>query len=363
MSKSILLVEDDFDILNLISLSLEREGFAVAKATNYKEALREIEHNSDFDVVLMDYYLPEVDGVSLAKIISEKNYKVPVILFTAAELEHIKQNFPENIVDTIKKPFSIDEVIDKISKTIKLKQFVLSNSNRHLPEAEKTFNTNINMTDLIYTEKAESLKVLLSRLSHDIKNALQTISTNIELLEKGYVDEADKGRCFQSIKRKIDEIRKDLDVLKHPQEFQKEEAFSLKNCIRDVLRELKKEIKEKDVYIKTDFVKKLPLYHGKKGVFHVMVKDILATLLACIPMSEKIEISLANHQQEFFLEIYQSAIFQECDNSLKFFDMHYGGDGLGLARAILQLKEMKGKIDLSLLETGGINVKISFPMR
>lgn len=360
MNKNILLVEDDFDILNLISLSLERAGFSVTKALNHNETLKELEKNSNFDIILMDYYLPEVDGISLAKQISEKKLKIPVILFTAADIEQLKASLPENIVDTIKKPFSIDEVIEKLNKIIKIKQYFSNNSSKSQTEYDRTVNSN--MTSLIYTEKAESLKSLLSMLSHNIKNALQTISTNVELLEKGYIDKENRTQCFQSIKRKIDLIKKDLDILKHPEEFQKTEAFSIKNCIRDVLTELKKAIKEKDVYIKTDFAKKLPLYNGKKGKLHIIIKDILAVLIGCIPIHSKLEISLSNHQQEFFLEFYQSGIIDGCDNTLKFFDIHYK-DGVGLARAVLNLKEINGKLDVSLLQSGELSLKIYFPMR
>lgn len=359
MNKNILLVEDDFDILNLISLSLGRAGFGVTKALNYNETLKELEKNSNFDIILMDYYLPEVDGISLSKRIYERNLQIPVILFTAADIDQFKENLPENIVDTIKKPFSIDEVVEKLNKIIKMKQYFSNKiSNSHL-ECDKTVSSN--MTSLIYTEKAESLKSLLSMLSHNIKNALQTISTNVELLEKGYIDKENRTQCFQSIKRKIDLIKRDLDILKHPEEFQKEEAFSIKNCIRDVLTDLKKTIKEKDVYIKTDFAKKLPLYNGKKAKFHIIIKDILTILIGCIPIHGALEISLSSHQQEYFLEFYQSGIVEGCDNTLKFFDIHYK-DGAGLARAVLNLKEINGRLDVSLFQSGELSLKIYFPM-
>lgn len=360
MEKRVLLVEDDTEILTLLSLALGRGGYIVEKATDYREALEVLEKETKPDVILMDYYLPEVDGISLARTISNKNFNIPVILFTAAELEQVKHNLPPNIVDTIKKPFNIEEIIEKLDKTIKMKNyfFKVRNSESY---GKQEYARN-NLTDLIFTEKAESLKNLLSQLSHHIKNALQTISTNIELLEKGYVEEKDRARCFSSIKRKIEEIRDDLDVLKHPQEFNTLCRFSLKNCIRDVLHELKSEIKKKDVYIKTDFMKKLPLYYGKKGCFYVMFKDLMIFLIDCIPEHGRLEISLSSHQQEYFLEIYQSVLEQECYNSLKFFDIKFGEKGVGLTRTVLNLKELKGKIDLSISDERVLNIKLTFPM-
>lgn len=360
MKKSILLVEDDAEILTLISLAVGRAGYIVEKASYYKEALAILEKNPSIDVILMDYYLPEVDGLSLSKTIYDRGLKIPIILFTAAELEQLRDKLPENIVDSIKKPFNIDDIIEKLDKTIKMKEYFFNIQKKQ--SLEKKEEIHRNLTDLVYTEKAESLKTLISQLSHHIKNALQTISTNIELLERGYIEEDDRARCFQSIKRKIEDIRNDLDVLKHPEELNTLSHFSLKNCIKDILRELKTEIKKKEIYVKTDFMKKLPLYYGKKRVFYVMFKDLLIFLINCIPDFGKLEISLSNHQQEYFLEIFQSGINQECDSSLKFFDMNFGEKGIGLARVVLNLKELRGKINLSILDSGVINIKISFPM-
>ncbi|GAB4438276.1 MAG: hypothetical protein OHK0040_09730 [bacterium] len=360
MEKRVLLVEDDTEILTLLSLALGRVGYIVEKATDYREALEVLGKETKPDVILMDYYLPEVDGISLARTISDKNFNIPVILFTAAELEQIKHNMPPNIIDTIKKPFNIDDIIEKLDKTIKMKNYFFK-AQKSEPSGKQEYEKD-NLTDLIFTEKAESLKNLLSQLSHHIKNALQTISTNIELLEKGYIEDKDRVRCFNSIKKKIEDIRNDLDVLKHPQEFNTLSRFSLKNCIRDVLHELRSEIKKKDVYIKTDFMKKLPLYNGKKGCFYVMFKDLINFLIDCIPEHGRLEISLSSHQQEYFLEIYQSGIAQECDNTLKFFDMKFGEKGVGLTRTVLNLKELKGKIDLSISDDGVLNIKITFPM-
>ncbi len=358
MRKNILLVEDDEEILMLVSLALGRAGFSVKKASHYREALTEIDKNPDLDVALVDYYLPEVDGITLSNMILEKGCHFPVILFTAADFPNYENTFPPNIVDIIKKPFNIDDVTEKLDKTIKMKQYLCC-------VAEKNKKGQVRedgITHLIYSEKAESLKGFLSELSHRIKNALQTISTNIQLLEKGYIDESDREHCFNTIKKKINVIKDELDILKHPEEFRTVMQFSLKTVIKDVLKELKEIIKVKDIYVKTEFMKKLPLYTGKKGLFYVLVKDLLSFLINCASQHGILEISLSSHQQNYFLEIYQSGVVQGCDDVFKFYDINIKNNGAGLTRVMLNLKELKGKIDLSLPEGGGINVKISFPM-
>lgn len=360
MGKNILIIEDDSDIQQLLRMALSQGGYNITAALNYKETLNILSEKGDFDVVLMDFYLPELDGLSIADIIFKKQPKLPVVLFTAAEIDDKVDKFPPNIIDVIKKPFTIEEVLEKIDRLLKLKDYF---SHHQRPTPVQQVGMPQSITNVIYMEKAESLKKLLNSLSHNIKNALQTISTNIELLEKDFIDEANRERCFQSIKNKIDQIKESLDVLKHPQNLEGNSSFSIKNVIRKVISELKPQMKKKDVFVKTAFEKKIPLYFGSKLTFYTMIKDLFTFLVACIPLHGKLEIYLSLHQQDFFLEIYQSGVQQKCDNAFKFYDLHGENNNIGLTRVVLCLKELNGRIDLSLTDTGGVIIEILLPMQ
>ena len=70
-NKRILLVEDDFMNMRLAQHILEVEGYTVLKATTAQEALEQIESTVP-DLVLMDVRLPDMDGLTVVRILREK---------------------------------------------------------------------------------------------------------------------------------------------------------------------------------------------------------------------------------------------------------------------------------------------------
>jgi two-component system response regulator (stage 0 sporulation protein F) len=80
--KKILLVDDEKDLLTVIGLTIESWGYEVFKAPSGREAL-EILKNNNPDIVILDYLMPEMDGIATLREIRKINTKIPVIMFTA----------------------------------------------------------------------------------------------------------------------------------------------------------------------------------------------------------------------------------------------------------------------------------------
>ena len=79
---NILLVDDEPDFLRLMSLRIAEWGHSLIKAQNGKEAINAITNRSP-DIVILDYMMPDMDGVSVLKEIRKINKDIPVIMFTA----------------------------------------------------------------------------------------------------------------------------------------------------------------------------------------------------------------------------------------------------------------------------------------
>lgn len=80
--KKILLVDDEKDLLTVIGLTIESWGYEVIKASSGKEALGVL-NDKNPDLVILDYLMPEMDGIATLKEIRKFNTKIPVIMFTA----------------------------------------------------------------------------------------------------------------------------------------------------------------------------------------------------------------------------------------------------------------------------------------
>jgi two-component system response regulator ResD len=87
----ILLIDDETDILEVVGLMLKHEGFETMVAKSGDEALIELSKNS-FDVVICDYLMPKMDGISLLKKVRESKDYTPFIFFSgnADEAHEVK---------------------------------------------------------------------------------------------------------------------------------------------------------------------------------------------------------------------------------------------------------------------------------
>jgi two-component system response regulator (stage 0 sporulation protein F) len=82
MKKKVLLVDDEADILFVIGKRISSWGYDLLKASSGKAAL-EILKNNNPDIVVLDYMMPEMDGIATLREIRKINTKIPVIMFTA----------------------------------------------------------------------------------------------------------------------------------------------------------------------------------------------------------------------------------------------------------------------------------------
>ena len=81
--QKILVVEDDFDIQELLQNFLQEAGYEVSIATDGVEAIATFS-DKHFDLILLDIMLPKIDGFSVCELI-RKQSQVPIIMLTAKE--------------------------------------------------------------------------------------------------------------------------------------------------------------------------------------------------------------------------------------------------------------------------------------
>jgi len=120
VTKEILLIDDDPDVLNLFSDFLKREGFRTTSYLDPLAALREIRENPQvYSLVITDIRMPGISGLEIIRKVCQINQEIKVILISAFELDgdNLKGIKYE---DFIKKPVhlrSLAETIDKILKS------------------------------------------------------------------------------------------------------------------------------------------------------------------------------------------------------------------------------------------------------
>jgi DNA-binding NtrC family response regulator len=122
---TILVVDDNEDLLETFALILKRRGFAVETAGNGAAAIAKFRER-DFDVTLMDIVMPEVDGVAALRKIREIEPDAPVILMTAySDEEMLRTARDEGVRCILSKPIRIDMLIQIISEATAAKPILI----------------------------------------------------------------------------------------------------------------------------------------------------------------------------------------------------------------------------------------------
>jgi two-component system OmpR family response regulator len=115
----LLVVEDEPDILELLSASLRYAGFEVATATGGFQALRAVERARP-DLVVLDVMLPDLDGFQVARRLRAGGGRIPVLFLTARDgTEDKVTGLTLGGDDYVSKPFSLEEVIARIRAVLR----------------------------------------------------------------------------------------------------------------------------------------------------------------------------------------------------------------------------------------------------
>ena len=118
MNHTILLAEDDEDIVGLIRLYLEKEGFTLLWAKDGVEAV-EVFKNNPVDLALVDIMMPRMNGYELTKQIRETS-SIPIIILSAAQLDSNKiLGLNMGADDYLVKPFNPLELVARINANLR----------------------------------------------------------------------------------------------------------------------------------------------------------------------------------------------------------------------------------------------------
>jgi len=116
MSKRILVVDDEEDILHFLELVLGDKGYEVTTAANGHEALARAQADRP-DLILLDIMMPQMDGWEVLKLlrVDEETATLPVAMLSArTEAQDRVQGLQEGAIDYICKPFALQELLGKI---------------------------------------------------------------------------------------------------------------------------------------------------------------------------------------------------------------------------------------------------------
>ena len=165
--KTVLIAEDEKNIVDILRFNLQREGYQTAEAYDGEEGLEKA-RTADPDLILLDVMLPKMNGFDVCRQLREAGSSVPVIILTAREEEADKVFGLEiGADDYITKPFSMPVVMKHIEAVLRRAEQGGAAPNTVIRYKEITVDTD-SLTVLVGTESVslttrefEILKLLL----------------------------------------------------------------------------------------------------------------------------------------------------------------------------------------------------------
>ena len=222
-STTVLVVDDDTAIQNLLSIILQRRGYRVLLAGTAVDGLALLVKHQP-ELVLMDYQLPDRDGLSvLLEIKSQYPFSYVVMVTGRGNEELAVELMKAGASEYLLKPFDTRVLLERLDTVLKLREVELANKalqaeREHLLLEIETWNRELQtrvqertealhraQSEITQTEKLAALGYLAAGMAHEIRNPLNSISLFTQLLGQGF-EEVELGDYLGKILKEVDRI-------------------------------------------------------------------------------------------------------------------------------------------------------------
>ncbi len=259
MERTLLLVDDEPDIREVLEIFLTELGYHVHTAANGEEALAEF-HRTVPAIVLSDIKMPVMDGIELLRRIKKQSPATEVIMITGhGDMDLAIESLKLEATDFITKPvndqileFALERAEERIAMRRQLRAYT---ENLEQMVAEKTHQ-------LLESEKLAAVGRAAAELSHTIKNIAGALKGGIYVLGRGIEDDNREylQRGWEMVRGNVDKIKNlSLDLLN----FGKSEAIRRIETdplvpVREALSLLQPKAEEKGIVLKSELAESIP---------------------------------------------------------------------------------------------------------
>jgi len=364
----ILLVDDEADVREVLSISLSDMGYKVFATENGEKALH-IFKEVNPPIVLTDIKMPGMDGIELLRRVKRENPDTEIVMITGhGDMDLAIKSLKYEATDFITKPINVGaleialkKVHDKIIMKQKLREYT---ENLETLVQEKT--------DL--QDRLSSLGLMIGSISHSIKGLLTGLDGGMYLLDSGFEkenhDRTKEG--WKVVKFMVDRIRKMvLDILFYAKERDiKWEQVDVLSFANEVALVVEPKIQSQNIEFVFDFDSTLGEFEIDAGFVHSALINIIENAVdACIKdkskISHKIIFSVNHDKNHIIFDVIDNGIGMDKETKEKIFTLFFSskgskGTGLGLFISNNIIKQHGGEIKIrsTLGEGTKFNIKI-----
>jgi C4-dicarboxylate-specific signal transduction histidine kinase len=386
----IVLVDDDSALLSIFNESEFLANYEILGFQDGHEALRQLTDVSP-DLIILDYYLPRINGVELCKAIRQKEHfhEKPIIFLTSNEkTDETIHALRAGAVDYLIKPINLEELSIRIRTHLNL-YFSRKKIKNFAQNMEDLANERAKQ--LIHADRLATLGTLSASLTHEIKNPATFISGNIQTFEKfwnvlreltqRHKESADNKEQLDFILKEmpglisgmqdgIVRIRKVIDSLKS---FSRKESgprveFNLPDSIDNALMLCQKRLKD-NVAIEKELPEKNILVKGDPQQIEQVFVNLITNAADAMEGQKEatLKIQFFSNSDHAIVKMEDSGpvVAPELLDKIwePFFTTKPKGKGTGLGIPISRtiIENHGGQIEVERKKEGGLIFTINFP--
>jgi signal transduction histidine kinase len=382
---TILIIDDEKIILDLTTIILKNRGYEALSARDAVAGI-ELARTANPDLVLLDYMMPGMDGLTTLKELRRELPDTYVIMFTGKGSEEIAVELMKaGASDYILKPFNNQDLTERIDTVLRIRSMELSNRellrererlieeiaawNRELESRvqEKTEALQKAQSEIVQTEKLASLGYLSAGMAHEIRNPLNSIALFLQLLKSGTEDQERLG-YFEKISKEIDRIdgilRKLLDASKRPRFEIKEVSI---DCIIDATLEIfKPQMELLHITLERDYRRIPPPIQADLTEIEQVFTNLFLNAIHEMSGGGNLGVLLDHDEREIIIRIKDSGKGIPRTHLANIFDPFFttksAGTGMGLAIVLRIVKTYHGKIEVEKSDENGTTFCVRLPL-
>lgn len=271
MSEKILVVDDEPDIVRLLSKIVEISGYDVITAFGGQEALEKAREYSP-QLVLLDYMMPDMTGLDVLREIKAFSEDIYVVVVTGRGSEEVAANVMKaGASDYVIKPFVKDQIITVIKDTLRIRQAEIKakrlqgeifDLNRQLEQkvVERTRDLIETQERLILQHNLASLGEMSGGMAHEIRNPLNSIALYSQIM----MDELENGdRKLDYLNRIMSDVDRINAIVTNLNRFSRrikrdKKPIHLQGPLELTLRTLSAKLTVQRIKVKVDIEPDLP---------------------------------------------------------------------------------------------------------